>query len=84
MRKKVVVQARKSSTAELDVMDEFLQALRTGKKPRVAKFLRQHPEYAHALRPTLEGALVLDAALRRFRKECPDVDIEALFDVPGR
>jgi len=54
---------------------------RKTKPPSVAKFLKRYPEFAKTLRPALEGVLILDAEMRRFRQRYPNVDLAKLYDI---
>lgn len=68
------------SLAELDVMEEFIQAESAGKNPDVEEFLGKYCQFAESLRPALVGMKILSAEYRRFQKRYPDVDIEHLLD----
>ena len=74
----------KLEAKEASVMERFIRDVRAGKSPDPEQVLRRHPQYERSLRPTLDGMVLLDKEYRRFRKQCPTVDIEALFGIPRK
>jgi hypothetical protein len=75
---------KKLEAQEASVMDRFIRDVRAGKSPDPELVLRRHPQFERSLRPTLDGMVLLDKEYRRFRKQNPTVDIEALFGIPRK
>jgi len=69
--------------AELAVWAEFAEAVRDGRNPDIEEFLGRLPESADKLRPDLEAAVEVDAALRKLQAAYPNVSLAELLD-PGR
>jgi hypothetical protein len=74
----------KLEAKEASVMERFIRDVRAGKSPDPKQVLRRYPQYERSLRPTLDGMVLLDKEYRRFRKQNPTVDIEALFGIPRK
>jgi hypothetical protein len=75
---------RPSTAKAYSVMDRFIRDVRAGKSPSPEQVLERHPQFKKSLRPALDGMVLLDKEYRRFREQCPSVDIEVLFGIPGR
>jgi hypothetical protein len=65
--------------AELTAIELFASVRRSGKKVSVAALLRNYPEIAESLRPTLESIVLFEGAFRSFAKEHPDFDARRFF-----
>jgi len=66
------------------VMERFIRDVRVGKSPSPEQMLKRYPQYKRSLRATLDGMVLLDKEYRRFRKQNPTIDIEALFGIPRK
>jgi hypothetical protein len=69
---------------ELDVFADFSDALREGKKPDIAEFLKRAPGASARLKSLLEAEARVCAEVERLRADYPGVDLARLLDPDWR
>lgn len=61
--------------AEQALSDEFMEEVRAGARPDPEEYLARLPESEPRLRPILEGALMFEDEVARFKREHPNTSI---------